>query len=192
MQRSAPDATGTSGNILLSHLEQEASLLFTEQERRVIAIGFSAGEPAAILENGPTGRLARLRTLVFGCRIPNPLADSRLEALRAMAAAIRIAPVNPGDRIVAAFVDAGWSRDTIDTIRHMAHGRWSSPAGRVWRLARPRPSRSEPSPGKDRNVDRPGSQLGADMPPETADACTSGKPRNDGRHVCRRAPLRAA
>ncbi|AUW57713.1 hypothetical protein C1T17_05940 [Sphingobium sp. SCG-1] len=95
---------------------------FSELERRVIWLGFALNEPAYILTGRRVSRLERIRRLIFGFRPSKPLADKRLEALRALAAAIRNCPSAPDAAVVEASVTAGWSQRHISMIQEIAYG----------------------------------------------------------------------
>jgi hypothetical protein len=94
-----------------------------ELELKVVELGFLIGEPPFILDGRPAGRLEWFRKIVFGFRPKRALADERLEALRAMAAAIRDAPFDPDPRTAERFVEAGWNRDDIRRIQDIATSR---------------------------------------------------------------------
>ncbi|AHE55416.1 hypothetical protein [Sphingomonas sanxanigenens] len=103
-------------------------------EAEVVRIGLLPRERPAILAMAIAGPLRRLLHTVFGTSAARPLADARLEALRAMAAAIGRGH-EPGAELVTAFTAAGWTAVTIDLIRAIATGTpRSSP--RVWRRKR--------------------------------------------------------
>jgi hypothetical protein len=123
--------------VVAGHVPREALTLLNDLELRVIEIGFSADEPPFILKSRPARRLQWFSELVFGFRPKGPLANERLEALRAMAAAIRDAPSNPDERTAAAFVEAGWSRDDIRQIQKIAPSRPLAVVGRSPTLCHP-------------------------------------------------------
>lgn len=100
-------------------------------EIEVVHIGLSPGERPAILAVSMAGPLRRLLHHLFGTPEARPLADARLEALRAMTAAIGRAH-EPGAELVAAFTAAGWTAATIDHIRAIATGA-PRPSPRAWR-----------------------------------------------------------
>ncbi|MGF7150072.1 hypothetical protein FHS96_003729 [Sphingomonas zeicaulis] len=103
-------------------------------EIEVVRIGLSPRERPAILAMAVAGPLRRLLHHLFGASTARPLADARLEALRAMAAAIGRGHA-PGDELVAAFTAAGWTAVTIDHIRAIANGT-ARPSPRAWRRER--------------------------------------------------------
>lgn len=106
--------------IVAGHVPGEALTRLNDLELRVIEIGFSAGEPPFVLKDRPARPLQWFCKLVFGFRPKSALADGRLEALRAMAAAIRDVPVDPDASTAAAFLEAGWTRDDMRQIQEIA------------------------------------------------------------------------
>ena len=100
-------------------------------EVEAVRIGLSPHERPAILATVIAGPLRQLLHHMFGTPRARPLADARLEALRAMAAAIGRGR-EPGAELVAAFTAAGWTAITIDHIRSVAAGAPRSPP-RAWR-----------------------------------------------------------
>jgi hypothetical protein len=103
---------------------QAALMSFTRLERLVIMIGFSPGEPPFMLFDRPPRRKDRLCQLFFGLRPATPLADGRLEGLRAMAAAVRDCANDPDAEMMAVFVAAGWSSAHVGAIQDLASARW--------------------------------------------------------------------
>lgn len=103
-------------------------------EIEVVRIGLLPRERPAVLAMAIDGPLRRLFHHLFGKPLARPLADARLEALRAMAAAIGRGR-EPGAELVATFTGAGWTAATIDHIRDIANGT-PRPSPRVWRRKR--------------------------------------------------------
>ena len=103
-------------------------------EVEVVRIGLLPRERPAILARVIAGPLRRLFHHLFGTPRARPLADARLEALRAMAAAIGRGR-EPGAELVAAFTAAGWTAITIDHIRAIASGT-PRQSPRAWRRKR--------------------------------------------------------
>jgi hypothetical protein len=93
--------------------ERPSPAVFSALELQVIAIGASRREQAINLTDHHRTGVGRLLAFAFGVRAAAPLADPRLEALRAMAAAVRKRPHDPAPAVVAAFLGAGWSRHCI-------------------------------------------------------------------------------
>lgn len=78
-----------------------------------IEIGRLAGEPAAILHEG---RSTRLLAWLFGRRDHGPLADSRLEVVRAISAWLARGNGAIRGDLVAAAMSAGWSQDDLSSF----------------------------------------------------------------------------
>lgn len=191
--RPAPNAEGCQRP--LSHQSnrmQEAFVLFTALEQQVITIGFSEGEPPVILVDRPSKWLDNLRTLIFGHRSAKPLADCRLEALRAMAAAIRVAPTDPDEGIVTAFVEAGWDLGCVGCMQRMAFARWpdahDKTRGWAWRHL----FRSGSSSRRKRGSSSPHRPLHGYANSASIDAFISSGPDATANPVCRTALSRAA
>jgi len=83
--------------------------LFNDLERAVIAV--ARCDPVT-RKMGPK---VRAIASLFGFTPPNPLADSRLEALRLLVIALRRRDRHPGAEVVAA-VASGFSQDQIDWL----------------------------------------------------------------------------
>jgi hypothetical protein len=96
---------------------------FTILERQVVRLGYSLNEPAVLLRRGPPGFGKRLRRLIFGAAARTRLASDRLEALRAMAAALRRHPAGPDLEVTRAFFAAGWTLGHIELIRALCPAR---------------------------------------------------------------------
>lgn len=78
-----------------------------------LAIGRMPGEPARVL--GPPAPFAR----IFGTRRPGPLADPRLEVLRAISASRAKGIADISAELATAARRAGW---TLDALRHIFPG----------------------------------------------------------------------
>jgi hypothetical protein len=79
---------------------------FSALELRVIAL---AAEPESRGEIGVDGLFGRVLERFFGFRLPRPLADPRLEALRRFAVRAHHAPDDVGEEDIRALVAAGFS-----------------------------------------------------------------------------------
>lgn len=75
-----------------------------------IGIGRMAGEPASVLH---TGRGTRLLAWLSGRRNHGPLADPRLEVVRAISAWLACGNNAIRGDLVAAAMSVGWSRDDL-------------------------------------------------------------------------------
>lgn len=89
--------------------------LFSRLELLVIDIG-QRDRPVS---PRPAGRLAQLGRLLFGIEGPSPFADSRLEALRSVANALRHGR-SPGVAVAAALA-SGITRRQIEVLKTRNH-----------------------------------------------------------------------
>lgn len=92
-------------------------------ELTVLRIAASRGERPAVISERSTPLRERLSNLILGSDRAQPLADPRLEALRAMAAALHRRPRLP----VSDFLQAGWSASDLGAVVLAVAGQVESP-----------------------------------------------------------------
>lgn len=81
-------------------------------ERHVLALGRHSTEPPYILQAPRPSWLGHL----FGLRRPAPLAAPRLEALRALAAAVARGMVTVDPQFASSLIAAGWAVDQLRSL----------------------------------------------------------------------------
>lgn len=78
-----------------------------------MAIGRMPGEPAAVLR---AGQRPRLLTRIFGRKIHGPLADPRLEVIRAISASLSRGIGTIRADLITAAAKVGWSREDLSCM----------------------------------------------------------------------------